>query len=125
MSSVNFIMTSHLRARDQHHLEDVLGARGRVSHHNVEGPVDAEGHLPHVTLRLLPVAVVRHVNVREHTMKVETCLLTCNKNNRTIMLFLSCMHLKYRGDFTWGLTLNMLKILYSNIKKKKKHIFQR
>lgn len=65
----------HLHARDLHHLEDVLGAGGGVSHGNVEGPVDAEGHLAQVALQLLPVAIVWHVDVGEHTMEVETRLL--------------------------------------------------
>lgn len=85
-------MASLLHARDQHHFEDVLGAGGGVSHGNVDGPVDAEGHLPQVALWLLPVAIVRHIDVREHAMEVKTRLLTCNTstqkfNNRRINFF--------------------------------------
>lgn len=85
-------MMSHLHARDQHHFEDVLGAGGGVSHGNVEGPVDAEGHLPQVALWLLPIAIIWYIDVREHTMEVKTCFLTCNTtttnlfNNRIIIL---------------------------------------
>lgn len=79
------MMMSHLHARDQHHFEHVLGAGGRVSHGNVEGPVDAEGHLSQVALRLLPIAVVWHIDVREHTVEVKTCLLACKE---TINLFI-------------------------------------
>lgn len=71
-------VTSHLHARDQHHLEDVLGAGGGVSHGDVEGPVDAEGHLPQVALWLLAIAIVRYVDVGEHTVEVETRFLACN-----------------------------------------------
>lgn len=79
-------MMSHLHAGDQHHFEDVLGAGSRVSHSNVEGPVDAEGHLPQVALWLLPVAIVWHVDVRKHTVEVKTCLLTCNKGTANRVL---------------------------------------
>lgn len=71
---------SHLHARDQHHLEDMLDAGGGVSHGNVEGPVGAEGHLPQVALRLLAVAIVGYVDVGEHAVEVEACLLACNNN---------------------------------------------
>lgn len=68
-----------LHARDQHHFKDVLGAGRRVSHGNVESSVDAESHLPQVALRLLAVAIIWHVDVREHAMEVETGLLACNE----------------------------------------------
>lgn len=65
-------------ARDQHHLEDMLGAGCRVSHCNVECPVDAEGNLPQVALWLLAVAIIWYIDVGEHAMEVETCFLACN-----------------------------------------------
>lgn len=53
----------------------MLGAGGGVSHGNVEGPVDAEGHLAQVALWLLAVAIVWDVDVGEHAVEVETRLL--------------------------------------------------
>ncbi len=69
---------SHLHARHQHHLEDMLGAGGGVSHGNVEGSVDAEGHQPQVALWLLAVAIIWHIDVGEYAMEVETRFLTCS-----------------------------------------------
>lgn len=80
----NTANTSYLHAGDQHHLEDMLVVGGGVSHGDVEGPVDAEGHLPQVALWLLPMVVVRHVDVGEHTVEVETRLLACNAIRNSI-----------------------------------------
>lgn len=100
-------MMSHLHARDQHHLEDMLGAGRGVSHGNVEGPVDAEGHLAHVALRLLPVAIVWHVNVWEHAVKVKTSLLTCNTSDSIII---SLNKLKYRVHIYWDSKTHSLTV---------------
>ena len=75
----------HSHARDQHHLEDVLGTGGWVSHGNVESPVDAEGHLPQVTLRLLAIAIIWYIDVGEHAMEVETCFLACNTTTKNLL----------------------------------------
>lgn len=79
---------SHSHARDQHHLEDMLGARGGVSHGSVEGPVDTEGHLPQVALRLLAVAIVWDVDVGEHAVEVETRFLACKTTSTTTNLLI-------------------------------------
>lgn len=55
----------------------MLVVGGGVSHGNIEGPVDAEGYLPQVALRLLPTVVIWHIDVGKHTMEMETCLLAC------------------------------------------------
>ena len=70
-----------LHARHQRHLEDVLGVGRGVAHGDVEGPVDAEGHLAQVALGLLAVAVVGDVDVREDAMEVQTRLLAWNTNS--------------------------------------------
>lgn len=54
----------------------MLCVGGGVSHGHVEGPVDAEGHLTQVAIRLLPIAIVGHIEVGEDAMEVETGLLT-------------------------------------------------
>lgn len=78
-------IVSHLHARDQHHLEDVLGVGGGVSHGDVESPVDAEGHLPQVALWLLAMAIVWYVDVGEHAMEVETRFLACNAKTTNLL----------------------------------------
>ena len=83
---------SHLHARDQHHLENVLGAGSGVSHGNIEGPVNAEGHLPQVALWLLSVAIIWHVDVWEHTVEVKTRLLACNTTKQVFKTTRSVMH---------------------------------
>lgn len=51
MSTVGKVSSSHvshLHARHQHHLENMLAVRGGVSHGNIQGSVYAEGHLAQV-----------------------------------------------------------------------------
>lgn len=75
--NLTVLVWAHSHAGNQHHLEDVLDLGSGVSHGNVERSVNAEGHQTQVRFRLLSVAVVRNIDVWEHSVKVETCLLTC------------------------------------------------
>lgn len=69
----------------------MLSAGCGVSHGNVESPVDAEGHLPQVTLWLLAVAIVWHVDVGEDAVEMETCFLTCNKTANLLSIRLTVL----------------------------------
>lgn len=53
----------------------MLDVGGGVSHGDVEGPVDAVGHLAQVAVGLLAVAIIGDVNVGEDAMEVQTRLL--------------------------------------------------
>ncbi len=65
----------HIHARHQNHFKDVLHIRRGVSHADVQGSVDTVGHLPKVTICILPKPIIRHIDVWENTMQMETCLL--------------------------------------------------
>lgn len=66
----------NLHARDQRHFKDVLGVRWGVSHADIQGSVNAVGHLSQVAIGLLSKPIVRHIDVWEHAVQMKTCLLT-------------------------------------------------
>lgn len=97
---------SHLHARDQCHLEDVLCTGGRVSHGDVESSVDAKGHQPHIAFWLLVIAIIWHINVGKNSMEVKTSFLACGKKINTL---LKNYKYKYRRISSGKITTEVLK----------------
>lgn len=77
---------SNVHASDQRHFKDVLGVRWGVSHADIQGSVNAVGHLPQVAICLLSKPIVRHIDVWEHAVQMKTCLLTWKQKRETIYI---------------------------------------